>query len=209
MMNPEPIRCDESNCAPHSQFIIHHSSFVISEKGRDAVKTRKQKQADLEKLRKDIEGAASAYLVDFKGMTVAEDQQLRAKIHEAQIAYKVVKNTLARKAVEGTPLAPLADKFAGTTAMAYTKSDPVAVAKVLSGFAKDHAKFTFKAGIVEGRVIDVADIEKLATMPSKETLISRIMMLINSGAQRLATVTSGVARNLAIVIKEAKAKEEA
>ena len=171
------------------------------------MKTRKQKQEDLDRLHQEFEGVSHAYLVDFKGMTVSEDQQLRAKIHENNISYKVVKNTLARKAVEGTPLASVADKFVGTTAIAVTKDDPVAVAKVLSDFAKDHAKFTFKAGIVEGRVIDIADIERLATMPSKEELISKMMFLINSGAQRIAVVTNGIARNLAIVINEAKAKE--
>lgn len=170
------------------------------------MKTRKQKQTDLEQLKKDFDGVQNAYLVDFKGMTVGDDQALRAEVYKAQITYKVVKNTLARLAVQGTPLEPMADKFVGTTAIAVTKDDPVTVAKVLSEFAKTHAKFTFKAGIVEGRVIDVADIEKFATMPSKEELISKIMMLINSGAQRTATVTNAVARNLAIVINEAKAK---
>jgi large subunit ribosomal protein L10 len=171
------------------------------------VKTRKQKQDDLEQLKQDLDGVSNAYLVDFKGMTVLEDQQLRAEIHKAKITYRVVKNTLARLAVQGTPLEPMGDKFVGTTAIAITKDDPVSVAKVLSTFAKDHAKFTFKAGVVQGRVIDVADIERLATMPSKEELVSKMLFLINAGAQRLATVTSGVARNLTIVINEAKAKE--
>jgi len=171
------------------------------------VKTRKQKQEDLERLKSELEGVSNAYLVDFKGMSVGEDQKLRAEIHKAKITYKVVKNTLARIAVQGTPLEPMGEKFVGTTAIAITKDDPVAVAKVLSDFAKDHAKFTFKAGIVEGRVIDVADIERLATMPSKEELISKMMFLINAGAQRIAVATNGVARNLAIVINEAKAKE--
>jgi large subunit ribosomal protein L10 len=171
------------------------------------VKTRKQKQTDLEQLRKDFEGASNAFLVDFKGMTVNEDQQLRAEVHKAQITYRVVKNTLARLAVKGTPLEPAADSFVGTTAIAVTKDDPVAVAKVLSDFARTHAKFTFKAGIVEGRVIDTADIERLATMPSKEELLSKVMMLINSGAQRIAATTNGLARNITFVINEAKAKE--
>jgi large subunit ribosomal protein L10 len=171
------------------------------------VKTRKQKQEDLEQLRQDLDGVANAYLVDFKGMTVAEDQQLRAEIHKAKITYRVVKNTLARLAVQGTPLEAVGEKFVGTTAIAVTKDDPVTVAKVLSNFAKDHAKFTFKAGVVEGRVIDVADIERLATMPSKEELISKMMFLVNAGAQRMATATAGIARNLTIVLNEAKAKE--
>jgi large subunit ribosomal protein L10 len=170
------------------------------------VKSRQQKQQELEQLRRDLESAASAYLVDFKGMSVGEDSQLRSEIHKNDITYRVVKNTLGRLAVEGTQLEGLKDQFVGTTAIAIA-NDPVTVAKVLSNFAKDHAKFTFKAGVVEGRVIDVRDIERLATMPSKEELISKMMFLINSGAQRIAVATSGVARNLAIVINEAKAKE--
>jgi len=172
------------------------------------VKSRNQKQNDLEMLKKDFDGVPNAFLVDFKGMTVAEDAQLREMVAKAKITYRVVKNTLARLAVEGTPLEPIREKFVGTTAIATTADDPVQTAKVLTDFAKDHAKFVFKAGIVDGRVIDVADIEKLAKMPSKEELISKMMFLINSGAQRLATVTSGVARNLTIVINEAKAKEQ-
>jgi large subunit ribosomal protein L10 len=172
------------------------------------VKSRSQKQTDLDALKKDFDGIPHAFLVDFKGMTVSEDAQLREAVAKAKITYRVVKNTLARLAVEGTPLEPVRDKFVGTTAIATTSDDPVATAKVLTDFAKDHAKFVFKAGIVDGRVIDVADIEKLAKMPSKEELISKMMFLINSGAQRLATVTSGIARNLTIVVNEAKAKEK-
>lgn len=171
------------------------------------MKSRKQKVDDLDQLKKAFGSASNAYLVDFKGMTVAEDAKLRAEVAKAKITYRVVKNTLARLAVENTPLAPIREKFVGTTAIAVTADDPVSMAKVLSDFAKDHPKFVFKAGIVEGRVIDVTDIEKLAKMPSKEELISKMMFLINSGAQRIATVTSGVARNLTVVVNEAKAKE--
>ncbi len=171
------------------------------------MKSRKQKENDLDQLKKDFSETPNAFLIDFKGMTVGEDAQLREQVAKAKITYRVVKNTLARLAVEGTPLEPMREKFVGTTAIAVTPEDPVAAAKVLSDFAKDHAKFVFKAGIVDGRVIDVADIEKLSKMPSKEELISKMMFLINSGAQRIAVCTSGVARNLAIVVNEAKAKE--
>jgi large subunit ribosomal protein L10 len=173
------------------------------------VKTRKQKQTDLEQLRKNFQGVSNAFLVDFKGMTVNEDQQLRAEIYKAQITYQVVKNTLARLAVKGTPLEPAADKFVGTTAVATTVGDPVAVAKVLSDFAKTHAKFTFKAGIVEGRVIDAADIERLATMPSKEQIISEIMMLLDSGAQGLVNTLSAVPRDIAIILDAVSSPETA
>ena len=171
------------------------------------MKSRNQKINDLEALKKDLASTANAFLVDFKGMTVAEDAALREQVAKAKITYRVVKNTLARLAVEGTALESMRDKFVGTTAIAVTSDDPVGAAKVLTDFAKDHAKFVFKAGVVDGRVIDVADIEKLAKMPSKEELISKMMFVLNAGAQRLATVTSGVARNLTIVVNEAKAKE--
>lgn len=172
------------------------------------MKTRKQKTTDLEFLRMEFGKVSSAYLVDFKGMTVSEDAELREAVAKAKITYRVVKNTLARLAVEGTALEPIRDQFVGTTAIATTPDDPVATAKVLTEFAKAHAKFVFKAGIVDGRVIDVTDIEKLATMPSKEELISKMMFVLNAGAQRLATVTSAVARDLTIVVNEAKAKEQ-
>ncbi len=171
------------------------------------MKSRKQKQDDLDQLKKDFAQAGAAYLVDFKGLTVGEDNQLRSAVARTSITYRVVKNTLARIACDGTGLEPLREKFSGTTGVALTADDPVAAAKLLTEFARTHAKFVFKAGIVDGRVIDVADIERLATMPSKEELISKMMFLINSGAQRMAVVASGLARNIAIVIKEARAKD--
>ena len=103
------------------------------------MKSRSQKQTDLEALKKDFDGVPHAFLVDFKGMTVSEDAQLREAVAKAKITYRVVKNTLARLAVEGTPLEPVRDKFVGTTAIATTSDDPVATAKVLTDFAKDHA----------------------------------------------------------------------
>jgi large subunit ribosomal protein L10 len=135
-------------------------------------------------------------------LTVEKDQQLRRQLREAQLNYRVVKNTLAQRAVENTPLEGLRKEFVGPTALAYSDSDPVSLAKVLTKFAKENAQFTFKAGVVEGRVISVKDINALATMPSKEELISKLLFLLNSPAQRLATVLNGVSRNLAVVVSE-------
>ena len=104
--------------------------------------------------------------------------------------------------MQGTALESLKDQFVGPTAIAYNENDPVSIAKVLSKFAKENPKFTFKAGVVEGRAISVQEIADVASMPSKEELISKIMFLINSGAQRMAVALSGVARNLAIVTNE-------
>jgi len=118
----------------------------------------------------------------------------------------VVKNNLAAKASEGTPAEPVLKDLKGMTSVAYTTGDPVALAKALTAYAKLHPAFTFKAGIVEGRVIEVKAISELASMPSKEEIFAKLLFLINSPAQRLATAVNAVGRNLAVVIDQA-AKE--
>ena len=166
------------------------------------MKTRKQKEEDISSLKSEFAEAGNAFVVSFQGLTVEKDQQLRRQLREAQLSYKVVKNTLARRALEDTPLKSISNEFTGPTAVAYSKNDPVSLAKVLSKFAKENSQFTFKAGIVEGRVISIKDVDALATMPSKEELVSKVMFLLNSQAQRLATALAGTARNLAVVINE-------
>jgi large subunit ribosomal protein L10 len=172
------------------------------------MKTREQKEQDIANLKSEFTSAGNALVVSFEGLTVEKDWELRRALREAKLSYRVVKNTLGRRAVEGTPLEGLKDHFIGMTAIAYSEKDPVGLAKVLSGFARDNAKLTFKAGIVEGRVINIKDIDALAKMPSKEELISMLMFVLNSQAQRLATALNGVPRNLAVVIDQiAKQKE--
>lgn len=166
------------------------------------MKTRTQKQKEIATLFEEFQTTGNALVVSFQGLTVEKDQDLRRQLREAQLSYRVVKNTLAQRAVEGTPLAGLRDEFVGPTAIAYSKDDPVSLAKVLTKFSKENAQFTFKAGVVEGRVITVTDIAALATMPSKEELISKLLFLLNAPVQRLATALSGVSRNLAIVVSE-------
>jgi large subunit ribosomal protein L10 len=146
--------------------------------------------------------------VGFQGIKVADDERLRRELREAKLTYRVVKNTLAVRAAEGTPMEQIKESFTGATAIALSPDDPVTLAKVLSKWAKESPVFSFKAGVVEGRAIEVKDIEALANMPSKEELISKVMFLVNSGAQRLAVVTAGVARNLAIVIDQVRAQKE-
>src|SRR5262245_7380268 len=173
------------------------------------MKTRKEKDEDIAALRADLAQTEHALVVSFQGLPVEKDWQLRRALREANLNYRVVKNTLGKIAVEGTPLEAIKDQFVGMTAIAYSQSDPVGLAKVLSNFAKDNAQLTFKAGIVEGRVIKIKDIDALAKMPSKEELISKLMFVINSQAQRLATALNGVPRNLAVVLSEiAKQKAE-
>ena len=166
------------------------------------MKTKVQKQQDIARLKEEFGGAGNAMVVSFQGLTVEKDWELRRALEKAALNYRVVKNTLGKLAVEGTPLEPLKDHFIGMTAIAYSETDPVGLAKVLSKFAKENAHLKFKAGIVEGRVINVKDIDALAALPSKEELISKLMFLLNSPAQRLAIAVNGVARNLAVVIKQ-------
>jgi large subunit ribosomal protein L10 len=166
------------------------------------MKTKKQKQNDLEALTEQFRNAKAAMLVGFKGMTVSKDQELRNQLREAGVSYQVVKNTLARKASEGTVLEPARDQFKGVTAVALSTSDPVGLSKAISKFTKANPEiFSFKVGIVEGKVVALKDVEAIASLPSKEELISKILFLINIQAQRLVTVISAVPRNLAIVVK--------
>ena len=172
------------------------------------MKTRQQRDQEIENLQREFHEAPNALLVGFQGIKVADDERLRRELRQANLKYRVVKNTLAIRAADGTPLEQVKHNFIGATAVATSKSDPVTLAKVLSKWAKESAAITFRAGVVEGQVIAVKDIAALANMPSKEELVSRIMFLINSSAQRLAVVTAGVARNLTVVVDQVRAHKE-
>jgi large subunit ribosomal protein L10 len=167
------------------------------------MKSKGKKKEELDALKKDLEQAKNLFVAQFQGITVSQDTELRQKIRETKSSYRVVKNTLARKAAEGTAAEGVAKSFDGSTAIAYNASDPVSLAKALTAYAKTNPLFVFKAGVVEGRVINLADITAIAAMPSKEELIAKLLFLINSPAQRLAVAMNGVARNLAVVMKQA------
>ena len=167
------------------------------------MKTREQKQKDLNALTEQFQKAQAAMIVGFDKLTVPKDQELRNQLREAGVRYEVVKNTLARKAAEGTPFEQAAEHFKGVTAIATSEGDPVNLSKAISKFTKANPDvFKFKVGVVEGRVVALGDVEAIASLPSKEELVSKIMFLINCQAQRLVTVISAVPRNLAIVIKQ-------
>ena len=174
------------------------------------MKSKAQKQKDLEALTEQFQKAKAAMVVGFKGMTVPKDQELRNQLREAGVSYEVVKNTLARKAAAGTPIEQAADQFKGVTAIALSQQDPVGLSKAITKFTKANPDvFSFRVGIVEGKVVELRDVEAIASLPSKEELISKFMFLVNAQAQRLATVTSAVARNLAIVVDQIRAQKEA
>ena len=166
------------------------------------MKERKQKQADLDALKVVFGETPNVFLTAFEKLTVQQDYELRKAVRGAGGRYKVIKNTLAEKAAAGTAAEPVLKDLAGMTSVAYTKTDPVVLAKALTKYAKDNPTFTFKAGIVEGRVFDVKSIEALASMPSKEEIYAKLLYLINAPAQRLATVINAVGRNLAVVVDQ-------
>jgi large subunit ribosomal protein L10 len=167
------------------------------------MKTREQKQKDLEALTEKLQKAQAAMLVGFSKLKVSKDLELRNQLREAGVDYQVVKNTLARRAAEGTPFAQADENFKGVTAIATTTGDPVSLSKAISKFTKANPEvFSFKVGIVEGKVVSLADVDAIANLPSKEELVSKVMFLINCQAQRLVTVLSAVPRNLAVVVKQ-------
>lgn len=166
------------------------------------MKNRDEKRKDFEELKKRIDENPNIFVAGFEKLTVSQDYELRKLVRGAGGNYKVVKNNVAQKAAEGTPAKPLMDDLKGMTSIAYTSGDPVALAKALTKYAKDNAQFTFKAGMVEGRVVDLSSINDLANMPPKEELYSKLLFLINASAQRLVTAIGGVGRNLAIVVDQ-------
>jgi large subunit ribosomal protein L10 len=142
-------------------------------------------------------------VVSFSKLTVTKDQEFRNRLREAGAEYRVVKNTLARIAVKGTDFEQASDAFKGVTAIAWTKNDPVILSKAISKFMKDNADiYTFKTGVVDGRLIDIKQLNTIASLPSKEELISKLLFVLNAQAQRLVTVINAVPRDLAIVIKQ-------
>jgi len=167
------------------------------------MKPKGKKKEELDALKKDLAEAKNLFVAQFQGMTVLQDTELRQKIRGTNSSYRVVKNTLAKKAAEGTAAEGVSKSFDGSTAIAYNASDPVSLAKALTTYAKTNPLFVFKAGMVEGRVINLADIASIAAMPSKEELIAKLLFLINAPAQRLAVAMNGVARNLAVVMRQA------
>jgi large subunit ribosomal protein L10 len=164
--------------------------------------TKAKKTEQVEKLSKDLKNISNVVVATYTKMTVPQDYELRKVLRAAGAKYQVVKNTLAEKAAKGTKVEAALTGLAGVTSIAYTTGDPVAMAKALTKYAKDTPEFTFKIGVVEGKVINIKEIEALASMPSKEELYSKLLFLINAPAQRLVTVMNAVGRNLAVVVDQ-------
>jgi len=164
--------------------------------------TKVKKAEKVAELAKELQGSTSAIVGTFAKLTVAQDYALRGVVRGAGARYRVLKNKLAARASQGTGVEQALQGLKGVSSVAYTSGDPVALAKALSTWVKDNAEFTFKLGIVEGKVITVEEVSRLATMPGKEELYAKLLFLINSPAQRLATVLAATGRDLAVVINQ-------
>jgi len=175
------------------------------------MKKKEDKKKDIDALRQDLEHSQNLFVTGYEKLRVDQDFELRKVVRGAGGKYRVIKNNLAEKASEGTPAEAVLSGLKGMTSLAYTSGDPVALAKALTTYAKANPSFTFKAGMVEGRAIDIKAIGDLATMPSKEEIFAKLLYLINAPAQRLLGAMNGVGRNLAVVVdqgvKENKFKE--
>jgi large subunit ribosomal protein L10 len=165
--------------------------------------SKSKKNEKVKQLASELEHSTSAIIGTFTGLTAAKDFELRKTIRAAGGSYHVVKNKLAAKSAQGTKVEKALQGLKGVSSVAYTSGDPVALAKALSNWVKDNAEFTFKLGIVDGKVINVREIQSLATLPGKEELFSKLLFLINSPATRLATVINATGRNLAVVVNQA------
>ena len=166
------------------------------------MKNKDDKKKDIEALRKDLEQSNNLFVTGYQKLRVDQDFELRKAVRGAGGKYRVIKNNLAEKASEGTAAEGVLKGLRGMTSLAYTSKDPVALAKALTAYAKNNPSFTFKAGLVEGRVIDIRAINDLATLPSREEVLARLLFMINAPAQRLVTAMNAVGRNLAVVVDQ-------
>ena len=168
---------------------------------------RTDKQASVERLNEDLGSLAAVFVFDYRGLKVSEATEFRRKIRETGAHYRVVKNTLAKRALEGTNFTSLEPHFTGMTGLAFTSKDPVALAKTISDFAKTVPAVAFKGGVLDDKVLDVSQFKALADLPSKEQLLSQLLSVLQAPIRNLFGVLKAPARDLVLVLKAASEKK--
>jgi large subunit ribosomal protein L10 len=164
--------------------------------------TKAKKISQVESLTLELKGVSNGFIAEYGKLTVAQDDELRKSIRSAGAKYRVVKNTLAKRATQGTAFEDVAKSLKGRSSIAYTRGDIVALAKALTKYAKDNPELSFKAGVVDGKAVDIKQLEVLASLPSKEELYSKLLFMLNAPATRLASALAGVGRKVAVVIDQ-------
>ena len=167
-----------------------------------------EKRKQVEALREQLKDSKTLILSAFEGLKVSQDVELRRKMRSAGASYKVVKNSLLERAAKGTPAEPVAQDLRGATSVARTEGDPVALAKLIVAYAKEHPAFTFKAGIVEGRAISLESLKQIASIPSREAFYAQIAGVVGATLQRTLSAVNALSRQIAFLVQEAEKKQK-
>ncbi len=166
------------------------------------MKAKARKTEDLEQLRQDLGTYKAIFVCTFQGIKVQDDFELRKQVRAKGGRYRVVQNRLAERAAKGTPFEGALTGLQGMTSLAFAGEDALGLVKALVAYGKENPVFQFKSGVVEGRVLDVAGLNQLATLPGREELYAKLLYVISAPAQRLVSVINAPSRQVAVVVSQ-------